>query len=105
MIGTVRNSPPPAIEVARPVIEPRPSWNGGPPESEQLQAWIDGAIRAAAYHHTAQDPGWTPEQLERAREKLGEILEPGDRIESASNYKITVRKRSGQTLEVPRYDD
>jgi hypothetical protein len=100
VIGAVRDSPPPPIEVTRYVTEPRPSWNGGPPDSEQKEAWITGALKAATHQ------GWTAEQLEHARERLTEIIEPGDQVESASNYKIIVRKRcGGGTVEVRRFDD
>ncbi len=104
IVGRVLDRPPGPVEIARPVIEPLPPWMGGGPDSEQKEAWIVAALKAARQHHSASDPGWTSEQLERARQKLGQTLEPGDQVESASNYKIIVAKRGGEKVEVLRYD-
>jgi hypothetical protein len=79
---------------------------GRPAEDEAIRIfWIDGTMNAASHHQIGDDLGWDAEQLAAARETLIELFEPGDTIESTSNYKIIVRKRLGDRVEIRRFDN
>jgi hypothetical protein len=79
---------------------------GRPAEDEAIRIfWIDGTMNAASHHKIGDDLGWDAEQLAAARENLIELFEPGDTIESTSNYKTIVRKRLGDRVEIRRFDD
>ncbi len=109
VIGEVADSVPPPLEIVFPVPELVPPWCGGPRGDDAIRAaLVEKAIAAIQQRHWARTDGsrdsWTQDELTRARKKLSEIVEVNDRATTVSNYKICITKRTGEVLEVKRYD-